>query len=301
MVDTTTLAGIEAASGNIDQAAVDTAVAWGLTDALLNDPVYGAELKNVLALLNKKDFAGARRALEQSNFYKNNGATVASRIKLKASQPGAYADALDKYKQAQKRRLVAAGVKIDATQLDAILTSAYDAGLDDNQLDATILSSGKFKTQFGGATLGSIDSLKQYASQFGMSYNQTFWDSYSKDLFAGTTTLEDIQAKIRQDSASAYPVYAEAIQEGKSLDAMMSAYKTSIANILEIDPDTITFNDGNLRRAAQYVDSSGKPALMPIWQFEQELRNDPRWEYTNNARATVDSLSLKVLRDWGLA
>ena len=41
--------------------------------------------------------------------------------------------------------------------------------------------------------------------------------------------------------------------------------------------------------------------LMPIWQFEQELRNDPRWEYTDNARATVDSLSLKVLRDWGMA
>ena len=151
MADTTTLAGIEAASGNIDQIAVDTAVAWGLTDALLNDPVYGAELKNVLALLNKKDFAGARRALEQSNFYKNNGATVASRIKLKASQPGAYADALDKYKQAQKRRLVAAGVKMDATQLDAILTSAYDAGLDDNQLDSTILSSGKFNAKIGRA------------------------------------------------------------------------------------------------------------------------------------------------------
>lgn len=285
----------------VDQSSVDTAVSWGLTDALLNDPVYGPELKNVLALLNKKDYAGARKALEKSKFYQNNSATVASRLKLKASQPGAYADALDKYKQTQKKRLVAAGIKMDDAQLDTILTKAYDSGLDDNQLDSTILSSGKFKTQFGGTTLGSVDSLKQYAAQLGMSYNQTFWDSYSKDLFAGTTTVEDIQAKIRQDSASAYPVYAEAIQEGKSLDAMMSAYKTSISNILELDPDTITFNDKNLRRAAQYVGTDGKPALMPIWQFEQELRNDPRWEYTNNARSTVDALSLKVLRDWGLA
>jgi hypothetical protein len=287
--------------GAVDQSVVDTAAAWGLTDALLNDPVYGTELRNILALLNKKDFAGARKALENSAFYKNNSATVASRLKLKASQPGAYADALDKYKQAQKRRLIAAGIKVDPNQIDAILAKAYDSGLDENQLDATILSSGNFSAKFGGATVGSVDSLKQYASAFGMSYNQAFWDTYSKDLFAGTTTAEDIQAKIRQDAASAYPVYADGINEGKSLDAMMSAYKTSISNILEIDADTITFNDKNLRRAAQYVGPDGKPMLMPIWQFEQELRNDPRWEYTDNARATVDSLSLKVLRDWGMA
>lgn len=284
-----------------DSAGAELANAWGLSYALLNDPVYGSELKEVLRLLNAKNYTAARQALENSKFFKNNGATVASRIKLKASQPGAYADSLNKYKEAQKRRLVSAGIKVDATKLDAMLTKAYDTGLDENQLDNMILGTNDFSAKFGGTTLGSVESLKQYASAFGMSYNQTFWDSYSKDLFAGTTTVEDIQAKIRQDSASAYPVYAEAINEGKSLDAMMSAYKTSIANILEVDPDSITFQDKNLRRAAQYVDTNGKPALMPIWQFEKELRTDPRWEYTNNARDTIDSLSLKVLRDWGFA
>lgn len=279
----------------------DLANAWGLSFALLNDPVYGPELKEVLRLLNAKNFTGARQALERSKFYQNNSATVASRIKLKASQPGAYADSLDKYKQVQKRRLTASGLKVDAAKLDSLLAQAFDSGLDENQLDNMILGTKDFSAKFGGSTLGSIDSLRQYAAAFGMSYNQTFWDTYSKDLFAGTTTVEDIQAKIRQDSASAYPVYADGINEGKSLDAMMSAYKTSIANILEVDPDTITFQDKNLRRAAQYVDASGKPALMPIWQFEKELRTDPRWEYTNNARDTIDSLSLKVLRDWGLA
>lgn len=289
MVDTTSVAASELAN------------AWGLSYALLSDPTYGPELQEVLRLLNKNDLTGARKALELSKFFQNNGVTVASRIKMKAAQPGAYADALEKYKLAQKQRLTAVGIKVDPNKIDAILTQAYDTGLDENQLNNMILGTQDYSAKFGGTTLGSIDSLKQYASSFGMSYGETFWDTYSKDLFAGTTTVEDIKAKIRQDSASAYPVYADGINEGKSLDAMMSAYKTSIANILEVDPDTITFNDKNLRRAGQYVDANGKPALMPIWQFEQELRNDPRWEFTNNARSTVDSMSLKVLRDWGLA
>lgn len=284
-----------------DSTANEIAISWGLAKALEDDPIYGAEIKEIFRLLNLKDYAGARKALENSNFFKNNGATVASRMKLKASQPGAYKDALEKYKMMQKRRLVSLGIKIPESALDGILEKAYDSAFDENQLDAMISSSGSMLSTMGGATGTGINELKQYAAAFGMSYTQSFWDSYGKDLFEGKTTADDIQAKIRQDAASAYPVYADAINEGKSLDAMMSAYKTSIANILEIDPDTLNFTDKNLRRAAQYVGADGKPALMPIWQFEQELRKDPRWQYTENARNSLDSMSLRVLKDWGLA
>lgn len=284
-----------------DPTATEYASAWGITYALLEDPTYGPELKNVLNLLNAKNYSGALKALQTSKFYQNNTSTVASRLKLKTSQPGAYADALDKYKIAQKKRLVQAGVQIDPTQLDSILTKSFDSGLDDNQLDASILGSGQYKAKFGGTTLGSTEALKQYANSFGVAYNQSAWDAYSKDLFAGTTTSEDIQAKIRQDAASAFPAYSEQINNGVSLDALASAYKSSMANILEIDPDSISFSDPTLRKALQSTDASGKPTAQPLWQFEANLRNDPRWEYTNNARATVDSLSLKVLRDWGFA
>lgn len=284
-----------------DPTATEYASAWGITYALLEDPTYGPELKNVLNLLNAKNYSGALKALQNSKFYQNNTSTVASRMKLKASQPGAYADALDKYKLAQKRRLTAAGVQIDPNQIDSILTKAFDSGLDENQLDNSILGSGQYKAKFGGSTLGSTQALKEYANAFGVAYNQSAWDAYSKDLFSGTTTTEDIQAKIRQDAASAFPAYADQINNGVSLDALASAYKSSMANILEIDPDSITFSDPTLRKALQSTDASGKPSAQPLWQFEANLRNDPRWEYTNNARATVDSLSLKVLRDWGLA
>jgi hypothetical protein len=284
-----------------DPTATEYASAWGITYALLEDPTYGPELKNVLNLLNAKNYSGALKALQLSKFYQNNTATVASRLKLKTSQPGAYADALDKYKIAQKKRLVQAGVQIDPAQLDSILTKSFDSGLDDNQLDASILGSGQFKAKFGGSTLGTTDALKQYANSFGVSYNQAAWDTYSKDLFSGATTSEDVQAKIRLDAASAFPAYAEQINNGVTLDALASAYKSSMANILEIDPDSISFSDPTLRKALQSTDASGKPIAQPLWQFEANLRNDPRWEYTNNARATVDSLSLKVLRDWGFA
>jgi hypothetical protein len=36
---------------------------------------------------------------------------------------------------------------------------------------------------------------------------------------------------------------------------------------------------------------------MPVWMFEKELRSAPEWAFTNNARSTIDSLSIKVAND----
>jgi hypothetical protein len=73
-----------------------------------------------------------------------------------------------------------------------------------------------------------------------------------------------------------------------------------MANILERDADSITYDDPRLRAALQYVGTDGKPSTKPLWQFEKELRSSPEWQYTNNARNTIDSLSLKVMQDWGM-
>jgi hypothetical protein len=120
-------------------------------------------------------------------------------------------------------------------------------------------------------------------------------------LFAGTTTIDDIQAEIRMKSASAFPAYAEQINNGVSVDSLASAYKGAISTILEVDPDSVTYNNPYLRRALQAVGSDGKPTVVPVWQFERDLRSTKEWEYTDNAIAYTDNVSMKILRDMGLA
>jgi hypothetical protein len=109
----------------------------------------------------------------------------------------------------------------------------------------------------------------------------------------------DIKSKIRQDSASAFPVYADKILNGTSVDSIGSAYKSSLANILELDADSVDFNEPLLRKALQYT-QDGKPAVMPVWMFEQELRQDSRWQYTNNARESVYNAIYQVGTDMGV-
>lgn len=271
------------------------AIAFGLTKALIEK---FPELQAVWELFLAGNTTDAKLAYYQTDYYKNLGTTSKNRAIMKANQAGVYQQELDKFILSEKKRLISKGIKLDDAALTSLLSEAFDQGLSEDQIDLKVLSVNK--SPFGGDTLSQVQSLNQYANAFGINYASKDMDQWSRDIFAGLTTVADVQAKIRQDSASAFPAYASQIEKGISLEALASAYKSSIANILERDVDTVTFDDPMLRRALQYT-VDGKPAVKPLWQFEKELRSTVEWEYTNNARDTIDSLSLKVLKDWGLA
>lgn len=272
------------------------ATAYGITADLIR---AFPELQKVYELFVSGDLTQAELEYYKTGYYRGLTTTSKNRAQQKASQPGVYTQGLEAFKVEQRKRLIAKGINLDEATFNSVIQNAYDKGLDDAQIDLQALS--KFKGTLGGDTLGKVQTLEEYAKSFGMSYSQATLNSWSQGIFSGTNTIFDIQEKIRKDAASAYPVFADDINKGTSVDALASAYRASMATILEIDADTISYNDPTFRRALQYVGPDGKPALKPIWQFEAELRQDPRWDLTDNARATVDSLSLKVLRDFGQA
>jgi hypothetical protein len=74
-----------------------------------------------------------------------------------------------------------------------------------------------------------------------------------------------------------------------------------VANLLELDPDTVDLQNPLVKRIMNYVDpATGKQEVMPQWLVEKTVKSSPDWPYTNNARNTIDTLTTKVLSDWGL-
>lgn len=281
---------------------------------VLSNPEFAEQIQMLLALkgIDSKleeawqaylagRYDDMQAAILASNFYQNNNSVARSRLQAKASQPGAYADGLNKYGLATRKSLVASGLKMDAKLFEGLATKAYDSGMDENQLKELIVNSG-LVTGYGGAVLGDTSALKSYANSFGVNkyLDDKYWAQKSQDLFLGRTTTEDIEDEVRNLAASAFPGYSDQIKAGISVDSLASAYKGAIASVLEKDADSVTFEDPRLRAALQYVGPDGKPAVKPLWQFERELRMTPEWELTNNARTTVDNLTYKALSDMGL-
>lgn len=289
--------------GAKSSAGTEEAAKYGISEALLNDPIYGSEISAVFELFKAGNNAGALEALFKTKYYTTISATVRARRKEQMEQPDVYKDNLEKYKLTARRRLVTAGVKIDQSAFDSIMNDAYATGMSDAQVDNAILTSGKI-AGFGGNVLGDTAVLKTYANQFGVSslLNDAYWKSKSEQLFAGTITTEDIQQEVRDLSASAFPAYADGIAKGVSLQAQGSNVIQTIASLLERDADTITFDDPLVKKIMQYTDpTTGKPAVMPQWMAEKTVKSSYDWPFTNNARDTFDTLSLKVFKDMGFA
>jgi hypothetical protein len=275
----------------------ETAASYGISEALL---AAHPELRAVYELFKAGNTGKALEELFKTNYYKTMSSVVKTREKQKLEQPEVYADSVQKYKLLARKRLVNTGIKIDTATFDALVNDAFAKGMSDDQLDQAIAASGKI-TGFGGNILGDTTTLKTYAASFGVNnlLNDAYWTSKQNALFQGTVTTEDIQKEIRDLSASAFPAYADGIANGLSIASQASNVITSYATFLELDPETVDFNNPTVRKITQYIDPvTGKPARMPQWMVEKTIKSDPAWGFTKNGQKAIDDLTLKVSNDF---
>ena len=305
MVDTNTIEGIKAASAKPtpDMSKLTASLGFVLSRALLDDPTYGkgpGGLQEVYDLWDVGDETAALDAYFKSKWYLKLGKTVANRYATLINQPEVYAADEAAYMSEQKNRLFKLGVRVDDAELDKWLKEAYKGNLTNAQLDSSIALSTSFGAKFGGTILTQMEELRKTARSYGLSYTDAKYNQWGADLFANRITDSEIEKSIQAESASKYPAFADQIMKGVTVDALASAYKSSMATILEIDADSIGYDDRTLNKALQYVGPDGKPSTKPLWEFENDLRSDARWQFTNTARDSVDSLQYKVMKDWGL-
>jgi hypothetical protein len=270
-----------------------------MVTALQNsDPQLAAAYQEYL----NGNVAKMKALILNSDFYKNNTAAARERMQAQKSQPGAYAQQLKEYVIATKKRLVQQGVKV-TDAINAQIESAYLNGMGDDALDNLLITTNKLT--LGGQAQAQTDSLKSFADSYGVGkfYNDAYWAQKATDLFAGTTTAQDIQKEIQNLSAGAYPAFAEGIMNNKSLDMQAGYIKTTVANTLGVDPNSLSWDDLNVKKFTQYMDPvSKKPMLPPQWQVETETKkaNYDQWSKTPDGTNTINSLSMTVLRDMGM-
>ena len=279
-----------------------------------NDATVAEQLQMILALkatdpdLEKAwqaylsgDMDGFRSFVLGSAFYRNNNSIARTRKTAETNQPGVYAQDLNAYKVKSKKRLIQQGIQW-TPGVEKQVELGYQSGMNDDQVDQLIVKSGTMG-KLGGSTMSTVSSLQSFANAYGVGnlLNTAYWDTKSTALFSGDTTTDDIMNDIKNLSASAYPAYAEGIKNNVSLSALASNVTSSVANLLELDPDTVDFQNPLVKRIMGYINpTTGKQEIMPQWMVDKTVKSSPDWLYTNNARGTLDSLTTKVFSDMGL-
>lgn len=152
----------------------------------------------------------------------------------------------------------------------------------------------------------SGNALQNYNALLGVARNNGF---QIKDILPGAQTEQQVLSAIargeidinrvaqdaRKLAAQGQPQYVrDLLAQGYDLAQVFAPYRQQMASVLEIqDPNQIDLNDPLLRTA---ITDKGD---MNIYDFKKALRQDSRWQYTENAKQEVSDAALGVLRDFG--
>lgn len=195
------------------------------------------------------------------------------------------------------------GLTLDAVRLQKMARDSLIHNWDEGTLKRALAAEMKYKPQQGGDIGAEQSKIREMSAAYGIQLAEKDVFSLSQKMIAGQMTEDGIGEYVKNLAKSRYPGLVDEIDKGLSLREVASAYVQSQSKILEINPDQIDLaTDRNLQKALQYVDpATGKPGgAMPLWQYEQQLRQDSRWLATNNAHEEMTNVGTKVLKDMGL-
>jgi hypothetical protein len=180
----------------------------------------------------------------------------------------------------------------DTTFIDDFLASSIRA------VGGTI--GGKPTEGYSGEALQNYNALVKAARENGFQLADIIpgganVDQVLQGVATGKIDVNRVVADARKMAAQGQPNYVrDLLAQGYNLSQVFKPYRTAMANVLEIgDPDQIDLNDPLLRSA---ITDKGD---MNLYDFKKQLKQDNRWQYTENAKNEVSNVAMKVLRDFG--
>lgn len=212
----------------------------------------------------------------------------------------AAADYIEIYRK--NLEIATSAFKVDDKNFQTLLISSSNISDFEKKLRRTdqYLSQPKVQQQINANKIMVTTKYRQ----FGLSLTAAAADNLAKNVFLGDTSNEQIDENLRQEAVKLFPAFRDRILNGESPLSIASPYLGAISRILEVPEGSLDLEDPTVRKAmigsTTTVGDKTSSTVTPLWQFEQDLYKDSRWQYTANARAKADSILVDVGSRFGV-
>lgn len=144
----------------------------------------------------------------------------------------------------------------------------------------------------------NFDQMKQLAYANGVNHSLEWFRDRTQEVTGGRSTMEAVEASIRNTAAAKYSAFADQIKAGQNVMDLASPYIQAVSQILEVPQTDIGMDNSHVLKAMTY--NQGGQAKS-IWQFQNELRQDPTWRKTQNAQDSIMQNAHQVLQQFGIS
>lgn len=262
------------------------------------------ELWDLLQQAIKGDWSAERFSakLKNTKWFQKHSDIWRQNTALRYSDPTTYQERLANT-QTQVQNLAGQfGISLTAAELKRFTERAFLFGWSPEQILDKLAP--KVKPGQGGhygGDLSAIESqLRKTALANGVRLNDGQIQTWMRSIVRGDAGVNQFEQYIRDVSAKTFEAYGDQIKAGMDASDLAAPYLQSMSNILELNPADLDLFDPTIRKALSYRNDKGEPQAMSITDFEDRLRQDKRWQYTDNANNTMRGFAVNLARLWGL-
>lgn len=276
---------------------------YGFVSSFLNS---NKELKDLFALAVKEGMSPEKfqAKLKDTKWWKSTSKDQREWLLKVKSDPATAKQDLAQAKIKAKQIGNQLGIVESKFTLEKIANAAYNMvakGWDESQIRYYLgqyVYFGKGKHQGEGGE--NFDQLQQYAYAMGVTMSGQWYADKSRNIVKGTASLQDYKSEILSKAKASFPQWSKQIDGGQSVADLAQPYLQSMTQILELPGGSVNLFDPTIKKALNYTNSKTlSREAKPLWQFENELRSDPRWAKTKNAQDSLMQVGHKVLADMG--
>lgn len=184
----------------------------------------------------------------------------------------------------------------NSTTIKGIAMDSLKNGWNDNQLMQHLGDNAQLLFTGGGTIGSSIDNIKRQALLYGVNIDDNYLKTIQYSLL-DPTDARDTQYylnEMKNQAIDLYKPFADSIKSGRSLYEVTNNYRQQMATLLEVDPSNISWND----LMSKVVDGTTGNART-FADFNKQLKQDPLWQYTKNAKETYSNMALDLMKQFG--
>jgi hypothetical protein len=183
--------------------------------------------------------------------------------------------------------------------ISGIAQEAVKNGWDDNQLRDYLAGQAAIVFTGGGEIGSSLSKIRDTAYAYGVKLDPTYEKMINNSLLDSSDGRDAAYyiAEMRRQSIENpnNKAFAEALNSGRTLYEATRSYRGQMAGLLEVDESNVTWDD----LMKKTIDST-TGAARTFADFTKEIKNDPLWQQTRNAKETYSSKALDLAKMFGL-
>lgn len=243
-----------------------------------------------------------RAGLKDTKWFRTHSDVWRQNQALKATDPRTYQERLQNYRDQVENLMGQWGIDLERDEINRYAERALNMGWSTDQIldhikkDVRPGKDGGFQGQLAGIQ----EQLNNVAYRNGVKIGRKEMTGWMRAIVAGNADVAQYEDYIRRMSAESFTAYGKEIRAGVDLADLASPYISSMAEILELNPNEINLFDRTIRKAIGFRNDKGEAVPMSMSDFEDSLRADKRWQYTDQAHEQLNGYAVALGKMFGV-